>query len=155
MATIYTDGGSRMNGQPGNIGAWAFAVWDNATDEPRYHESRAEKNTTNNIQEMKALINALKWAENKVDEVIVYSDSSYLINGFDGWMHNWHRNGWKRGKNLSEDVKNKELWQELLSLKYSFMNVGLRKVKGHSGDKGNEFVDGLVNKAMDEATISH
>ena len=48
--------------------------------------------TTNNREEMKAIIWALEKFGNR--HPIVYSDSAYAVNTFSSWMWNWKRNNW-------------------------------------------------------------
>ena len=76
--------------------------------------------------------------------VKLYSDSAYLINGFNNkWIDSWIKNGWKTS--TKKDVKNRELWEQL----YNFTkvhNIEFIKVKGHDGDKYNEICDSLARK---------
>lgn len=78
-------------------------------------------------------------------EVIVYSDSKYVVNGMnEGWARQWRINGWK--KRDGKPVENADLWQKLLSAvqqhKATFVWV-----KGHAGKKENERCDQLVQEA--------
>ena len=57
-----------------------------------------------------------------------------MVNAFNqNWIKNWVKNNWKTSD--KKDVKNKELWQELLSLTKTH-KVTFHKVKGHAD---NEF----------------
>lgn len=136
--TIYTDGACSGNPGPGGWGAVLI-----------YKENEKEiyggnKNTTNNIMELTAVIEALKMLKYPC-EVNLYSDSAYVVNAFEkGWIYNWLKNNWKTsGK---EPVKNKELWIELYSLTKTH-KVHFLKVKGHSDNKYNNRCDELARNA--------
>ena len=102
------------------------------------------KNTTNNIMELTAVIEALKMLKYPC-EVNLYSDSAYVVNAFEkGWIYNWLKNNWKTsGK---EPVKNKELWQELYNLT-KIHEVTFNKVKGHADNEYNNRCDELARNA--------
>lgn len=139
--TIYTDGGYRPKE---NVGAWACSL--------RYKEHYKEMsgyclNTTNNVMELTAVINALK-ALKRPCEVELYSDSEYVVKGITEWIHGWLKNGWK-SKSRSP-VKNQEYWKELHALT-TIHNISFTWVKGHNKDKNNERVDFLCNQAMNNA----
>lgn len=143
---IYTDGACRGNHADCNVGAWAYRLEYGDKVKEGY---MATRNTTNNIQEMTAIIEALKcikleWRNIRVE---VMSDSNYCINGITKWRHNWKRKNWK--KSDGKPVENLYLWVELDKLLSTFSNIDFIKVKGHSGHKGNERVDYLCNYAMD------
>jgi ribonuclease HI len=142
---IYTDGACSGNQSSTNLGGWgAILIY-------RCHEKEifgGTKNTTNNIMEMTAIIEALKQVKNKNLETEIYSDSAYIVNCIkQKWYVNWRRNGWKNSK--KESVKNKELWIEMLELLESFKSIKLIKVKGHAGIEYNEKADELANKGVD------
>ena len=91
--------------------------------------------------EMTAAIEALN-ALKEPCSVSLYSDSAYLVNCFrDGWIFNWVRNGWSRGKN--KEIKNLDLWIELYRL-YTTHIIEFIKVKGHSDDEYNNRCDILA-----------
>lgn len=143
----FTDGGCRGNGKENSVGAWAYTLEHEGNEEYNY---QAESNTTNNIQELKACIEALKAIKTYDIPVEMHSDSAYVINGISGWIHNWKKNDWTRGKNNDKPIMNLELWKELDELRCKFDSVEFIKVKGHSDNEGNNNVDELVNIAMDE-----
>ena len=109
--------------------------------------SGGDKNTTNNIMEITAVIEALKMLKREC-EVDVYSDSAYVVNAFDkGWIYNWTKNNWKTAD--KKEVKNKELWQELYNLIQKH-KVEFIKVKGHSDNELNNRCDELARNAIDK-----
>jgi ribonuclease HI len=142
---IYTDGACSNNQSSENIGGYGAIL--------KYgeHEKEifgGEKNTTNNIMELKAMIEALKLVKDKKIPTEVYTDSAYISNCIKNkWYIGWRNNGWKNSK--KEPVKNKELWIELLNLIESFKEIDIIKVKGHSGVELNEKADMLANKGIE------
>lgn len=99
------------------------------------------KNSTNNIMEITAVIEALKLLKYEC-EVEIYSDSAYVVNAFkQKWIDNWKNNNWKTSN--KQDVKNKELWQELDKL-VSNHKVKFIKVKGHADNEWNNRCDELA-----------
>lgn len=108
----------------------------------------AERETTNNIQELKAAINALKQLKKTTIPVEIHVDSAYVLNGITSWISGWKAKGWVT-KN-KQPVKNVELWKELDELNQKFDSITWKKVKGHSDNAGNNRADELVNLAMDE-----
>ena len=138
---IYTDGACSGNPGPGGWGSILMM------GENRKEISGGKKDTTNNVMELTAVIEALKLLKRpcKVD---LYSDSAYVVNAFlQGWIYNWVKKGWKTsGK---EPVKNKEIWQELYDLT-KIHKVNFIKIKGHSDNKYNNRCDELARKAIKE-----
>ena len=109
--------------------------------------SGGSKNTTNNIMELTAVIEALKQLKYPC-EVDLYSDSAYVVNCFNqGWIYNWQKNNWKTAS--KEPVKNKEIWQELYDLT-KIHKVKFFKVKGHSDNELNNRCDELARNAIKE-----
>jgi ribonuclease HI len=137
--TIYTDGACSGNPGPGGWGA-VLIYGDNKKE-----ISGAKENTTNNIMEITAVLEALKLLKEEC-EVDVYSDSAYVVNAFNqGWIYNWQKNNWKTsGK---DPVKNRELWEELYSLTKKH-KVTFIKVKGHSDNELNNRCDFLATSAI-------
>lgn len=137
--TIYTDGA--CSGNPGPGGWGAILMCDNAKKEI----SGGKKDTTNNVMEMTAVLEALKLLKFEC-EVEIYSDSAYVVNAFQqGWIDNWRKNNWKTAS--KEPVKNRELWQEL----YDFTQkhkIQFMKVKGHSDNEFNNRCDFLATSAI-------
>ena len=137
--TIYTDGA--CSGNPGPGGWGAVLIYKDVKKEI----SGRTKNTTNNIMEITAVLEALKLLKHPCT-VNLYSDSAYVVNCFtQGWIYNWIKKGWKTAGN--EPVKNKELWQELYDLT-KVHKVNFNKVKGHSDNELNNRCDELARNAI-------
>ena len=139
MIEIYTDGACSNNGSENSYGAFAVVVYKDGELVETY--VKGEKNTTNNICEMKAILYAIiKYGKACP---IIYSDSAYAINSFENWRHNWKTNGWRKAD--GGEVKNLELVQAyddlVINKGYRFC---LKKVKGHSNCEGNIIADKLA-----------
>ena len=137
--TIYTDGACSGNPGPGGWGAILMYK------ENKKEISGGKKDTTNNVMELPAVIEALKLLKFPC-KVKLYSDSAYVVNAFlQNWVINWQRNNWKTAD--KKEVKNKELWQELVELT-NIHDITFIKVKGHSDNEYNNRCDELARKAI-------
>ena len=135
---IYTDGSAHPNPGPGGFGV--VVCDDNNNIITTY--SKQTNHTTNNREEIKAILWSLLTYGKSNEEVIVYSDSNYCVQTFTNWMFGWARNGWvKSDKKIPENL-------DLIQAYYNALNEGykinLKKVKGHAGNKYNELADGLA-----------
>ena len=137
---IYTDGACRGNPGPGG---WGVLIEYGELSKQLYG---GDVSTTNNKMELTAAIMALKEIKEPC-KIILYTDSKYVLQGIEEWIHNWKKRGW-RGAN-KKPVKNIELWKELDELRDEH-NIKWNWVKGHSGDPGNETADMLANRGIDE-----
>ena len=137
--TIYTDGACSGNPGPGGWGA-ILVSGENSKE-----ISGGKKDTTNNVMELTAVIEALKLLKRPC-QVDLYSDSAYVVNAFlQDWISSWIKNNWINSS--KEEVKNKELWQELVALTETHYVI-FHKVKGHSNNKYNNRCDELARNAI-------
>ena len=136
---IYTDGACR--GNPG-IGGWGVLMSYRGEARELYG---GEADTTNNKMELRAVIEGLSSLKEPCS-VKVFTDSKYVMDGINSWIHNWKRNNWKTAN--KKDVKNKDLWIQLDKL-VSKHNIAREWVKGHSGNPGNEKADELANRGIE------
>jgi len=136
---IYTDGACKGNPGPGGWGALLLSG-DHSKE-----LFGGELDTTNNRMEILAAIKALEALKRRSD-VKLHTDSKYVKNGIQTWIHNWKKNGWKTA--ARKPVKNVELWQRLDKL-VTQHEIEWVWVKGHSGNEGNEAADQLANKGVD------
>ena len=137
---IYTDGACRGNPGPGG---WGVLIEYGESSKQIYG---GDNSTTNNKMELTAAIMALRKIKEPC-EIILYTDSKYVLQGIEEWIHNWKKRGWK-GAN-KKPVKNIDLWKKLDELRDEH-NIKWNWVKGHSGDPGNETADMLANRGIDE-----
>lgn len=148
---IFTDGACSENPGPGG---WA-AVFN--TDRECKVLKGNEKSTTNNRMELMAVVKSLEKICNygrKSNTYEIFSDSAYVINSINnGWIEVWKNNGWKTTR--KEDIKNKDLWSRYLTARHILSEAGIRlkiiKVKGHSGNTFNEYVDKLAKEEVFKA----
>lgn len=136
--TIYTDGACKGNPGPGGWGA--LLIYNGKEKEL----CGGEAHTTNNRMELMAAIKALE-AINKEIPIDLYTDSTYLRQGMNEWIHNWKKNGWKNASR--KPVKNADLWQTLDALR-SNHSITWHWVKAHAGHPENERADALANKGI-------
>lgn len=133
---VYTDGGSINNPGPGGYGI-VMELEGN-----RRELSGGFRLTTNNRMEMTAAIVALKELLDCREEIHLYSDSSYLVNGIEkGWARKWQKNRWR--KSDGAPALNRDLWEQLLDLLQN-LTVKFHWVKGHAGNPLNERCDRLA-----------
>jgi ribonuclease HI len=133
---VYTDGSSRGNPGPGGYGA--ILIWGNVKKEL----SQGYKRTTNNRMELMAVIAALEALKKDNLQVLIHSDSSYVVKAIEeGWLKNWIKINFK-------DKKNKDLWMRyhIISQKH---RVKLKWVKGHADNPFNNRCDELATEAAD------
>ena len=137
---FYTDGSAHPNPGPGG-----FVV---VTVDPKGEviETYAKHcdNTTNNAEEMKAILYAAYRARLAGESAVIYSDSAYAINTFTNWMYSWERNNWT--KSDGKVPENLDLVKAFFDLSKT-MDINFIKVKGHKGNKYNELADKLATSA--------
>ena len=135
---VYTDGACKGNPGPGGWGALLVA---GGREQELYG---GERETTNNRMELIAVIRALESLE-APSEVDLHTDSQYVKNGIETWIHGWKRNGWKTSDR--KPVKNAELWREL-EAQAARHSVRWHWVKGHADNAGNLRADALANRGV-------
>jgi ribonuclease HI len=134
MIEIYTDGSSRGNPGPGGFGV----ILKSGT---HYKEiSQGYKLTTNNRMELLSVIVGLETLRKPGSEVIVFSDSKYVVDSITkGWVFNWVKKYFK-------DKKNRDLWERFLRI-YPRHKVKFQWIKGHNDHPQNERCDQLAVSA--------
>jgi len=131
MINIFTDGASSGNPGPGGYGV--------ILRKGQYYKELSEgfRKTTNNRMELLAVIVALEAIKNPNQEIMIYSDSKYIIDSVEKkWLLGWIKKGFA-GK------KNKDLWLRFYSI-YKQHQVKFTWVKGHAGHIENERCDELA-----------
>ena len=124
---IFSDGASSGNPGPSGIGVVL-----------RFGEHEKEISeyigmATNNIAELKAIQAGLQALKNTDLPVRIFTDSNYA--------HGVLALGWKVRAN-------REMVESIKKTMAKFKNLKIVKVKGHSGDEGNERADFLATSAI-------
>jgi ribonuclease HI len=81
-------------------------------------------------------------------QVVMYTDSKYVLDGITKWIAGWQRNGWRTS--ARQPVKNEDLWRRLVAA-LDGHEVSWQWVKGHAGEEGNERADELARLGAEEA----
>ena len=123
---IFTDGACK--GNPGDGGWGAILKYENNVKEIKGFS----KETTNNIMELTAVIEALKLLTRKCN-IILTTDSKYVKSGITEWIFNWKKTGWI--KSDGRPVLNRDLlyWADkLISGNKNKLEVSFIHVKAHT-----------------------
>ena len=100
------------------------------------------RKSTNSRTQLIAAITALNTLKEPC-QVKLYTDAQYITNPFNlGWLARWENNDWR-------DVKNLDLWQELLKL-CQVHKVEFIWLKQHSGNPSQERAEQLASLALRE-----
>ena len=132
----FTDGSADNTGD--RSGGWAFVIDFLGF---RIISSGFEKDTTNNRMEILAVLKLLEYCDqyfqDSVSNILITSDSKYVINSITQWRFKWESNGWKTN---SGPVANVDLWQAITPLADK-LKPEFKWVKGHAGHEQNELCD--------------
>lgn len=110
------------------------------------HNGFIQVDGTNNIAELTAAIESLRSLPMAgCHEVLVITDSQYVVNGVTEWAPGWIRKGWKTAD--GKPVKNKDLWIRLMA-EVQRRPVRFQWVRGHNGHPENERADELANAGL-------
>lgn len=141
VVEIFTDGSSRGNPGPGGYGI----ILKYGANEKEL--SQGFRYTTNNRMELLAVIVGLETLTRHNLNVIVYSDSKYVVESIDKkWVFGWVKNNFK-GK------KNADLWKRFLEI-YPKHRVKMKWIKGHNDHPYNERCDVLATEAAAGRNLS-
>lgn len=154
---IFCDGSANPNPGPGGFGV---VVVDNSENFLyNIYRERCETTTTNNREELKAILYCLKtYGVNLYEQTdmgsflinfpIVYSDSSYAVNTFNQWMFQWANNDWKNSS--GRVAENVDIVKEFYEMYRSGYRIELEHIKGHAGHQWNELADRLASADGDK-----
>ena len=140
MIEIFTDGAASGNPGPGGYGVVLRSG-------KHYKElSQGFRKTTNNRMELLAVIKALEALKAPNQEVVICSDSKYVIDAIEKrWVYGWVQKGFK-------DKKNKDLWMRYLEVS-KLHHIKFKWVKGHAGHPENERCDELAVQAYKQKDL--
>jgi ribonuclease HI len=151
VAVLHLDesclGNGREGENPGGGGALIEARSRNGRIQRRdvYLSAPA---TTNNRMALASAALALELLAKKGArlQVLMVSDSQYLVRGMREWVPGWVSRGWRRKEG---PIENLALWQELLAASRRH-HVQWTWVRGHKGHGKNEYANDLAVKAAKE-----
>ena len=136
----YTDGSAL--GNPGKGGYGVVLI----SGPHRKEISQGFKLTTNNRMELLAVIVALESLKIAGSNIIIYSDSRYVVDSIlKKWVFTWEK------KNFA-GKKNEDLWKRFLQI-YPKHNVKIQWIKAHVGIKENERCDRLAVEAANSNNL--
>ena len=142
--TFYTDGSCLANGKADAYGGYGVVGVNLNTNKVEFVRAKRSYNTTNNREELKAILYALIQFGKTKPTPIVYSDSAYSVNTLTNWMYGWERAGWI--KSDKKEPKNLDLIKAYFDLvENQGYQINLQKVKGHNNILGNELADQLAH----------
>ena len=100
---IYTDGSAKGNPGPGGYGIVLLS------DEGHRKEvAKGYRKTTNNRMELLSVIVALEMLKTRPMDVLVYSDSKYVVDAVEKkWVFSWEKKYFNKKKNV-------DLWKRFL-----------------------------------------
>lgn len=138
QVTLFADGSCLGNPGPGG---WAALLVTEKDGEKHERELfGADSATTNNKMELLAIIEGLNALKVPCD-VLVVTDSNYVVKGMTEWIQGWQKRGWMTSQ--KKPVENQDLWRALLAAA-SRHHVKWQWVRGHAGHVENERVDVLA-----------
>ena len=141
QVTVHTDGAASGNTGPGGYGAVL------ESGKHRKELWGGFRLTTNNRMELLAVIVALEALKRPGTEVIVVSDSKYVVDAVEkGWVFDWEKKGFAK-------KKNPDLWKRFL-LVYRQHRVSFQWIRGHNGHPLNELCDRMAVAASRQQDLA-
>ncbi|KAG1681862.1 Ribonuclease H1 [Nymphon striatum] len=166
---VYTDGACQDNGKP-KARAGIGIYW--GPDHPYNTSARLPGRQTNNRAEIQpeftedgktdrlndseedesedeeaAVVALYQSKSQNINDIVLYTDSKFLIESATKWMHGWKKKNWTLSK--GGPVKNKDDFIDLEEAMEG-INVEWVYVQGHAGIHGNEMADQLAVKGISE-----
>ena len=115
LQVVFTDGACTDNGKD-DARAGIGVFWNYEYDRNVSELVLFEKPQTNGFAEFYAVIRAIETAVSSgLKEIVVNSDSQYVVHGANKWLSGWIKKGWI--KSDGNPVKHKFLWKRYLELK--------------------------------------
>lgn len=156
---IYTDGSTYNNGKKNpdlpEFGAWGMAIFIDGDEIGAGYGGWED--ATISVAELEGVTRAVQYVTDyPAREVVIISDSQYVIKGITEWAHNWKRKA--RGGvwyNSEGEVKNQEMWKKLVDMCDNCpTKLTFAWIKGHSNNPYNDRADELANIGRDEAVAA-
>lgn len=133
MKLIFTDGGYNIKY---GVGAWACLVIDPIRDKILHEVSGAQRGSTSNRCELKAIIESLDYVEER-EEVHIATDSMYCI-----IVLRQKKKEFPLNMDLINEFRQKAERKHL--------NVRFHHIKGHNGNPWNEKCDKMCSSIINK-----
>jgi len=156
LVAVYADesclGNGRDGDNPGGAGALIEYMRPESAEIVRRDLWVAESATTNNRMALRSVIETFRALSRKGKQfsVVFTSDSRYLVDGMESWVHGWAKRGWTR---KSGPIENLEMWHAAVDA-VAGHQVQWRWVRGHHGHPQNEYANHLATSAAARQTHS-
>lgn len=142
---VFTDGSVRIDEKTKRVNA-GIGVWFGPSDRRNFGEPFRLADPTNNRCEIMASIRAIETINEmddvpKTQEIVIGSDSQYVIHAMTKWWSGWESNDFKNKK--GQPVSNLSLLKRLHALCQE-RPVSFYYTPGHVGIPGNEGADQLA-----------
>ena len=155
IAVVHLDESCLGNGREGQTpgGTGGLIEVRTATGVERRDIYLHHPDTTNNRMALEGAIATLDVLARKSHrfQVVIVSDSQYLIRGMREWVPNWKARNWRRKTGALENL---ELWQRL-DRTAARHDVQWTWVRGHRGHVKNEYSNDLAVLAATEQRTSN
>ena len=166
----YCDGAVKNNGKK-DPNAFSFGgvgiVLTNYDEKEVYRkyfgyaeQGKFGRKITNNIMELYAVKKSIELFIKEIihpekQDLIIISDSEYVVKGFNERLYKWISNGWCIQD--GSEVSNKDIWKKILDLcdTKQAPRISFKHVKGHNKDKYNEIADELAVQGKNEAIAKY
>ena len=151
----YIDGACRGNGYYGAVGGAGLYIPQFKRHE--YRSIDSHESPTNQRAELTALIMALEAAIERRGELytnpwfnlIIKTDSKYVIGCLTDWLEKWEENGWLNSRGYP--VSNQDLIKRAAKLQGNIEEVGGEVIFEYISREANQEADRLANFGCDEA----
>lgn len=165
---IFSDGNCKGNGK--KYAKAGYSVFFNDDADSLFYKFNKTRLVVSDPTNNKAELSGIKYAFKTISENqelfkdkknIICTDSMYSINCIDKWSKSWSKNGWKNSK--GQEVKNKELIQDILTLRDSInqdIKISFKHIPSHTQEPldkkslewlfwyGNNKVDSNINELL-------
>lgn len=148
---VFTDGACQYNPGLGGWGAYIILSekYSQNLKKTFYSLWGGSPLSTNNKMELQAPLEALKFLKNlqlTKEEIVVYSDSQYVVKGITSWIYGWQKNKWLTAQ--KKPVENKEIWEKLFEEQSFFTHLSWQWIRGHSTSEGNHRAHCLAQQGL-------
>jgi ribonuclease HI len=158
---IYTDGSSFSGPRRAGVGIVFVMTGEDGQERSEKYPLPGYEGATNQQAEVAAVVDALKavvvrrvYDMSRYRRIVIWTDSMYLVNGYDSARFSWQSNGWQTSD--GNPVANTAQWKELLKLAHrSGKPLDMKWIKGHKKSVHNKAADKLAKQSAADTTGRH